>query len=110
MAKETGEQLRDVIFFDRSTNKKFLINTTLSEKKTPGTDTFEGKSYPVFEIDISSAGHAAWVGDSKKVQTQGRAAKFENKYARFEQEAKKRKEAAAQGQDEKGAKGRRRTK
>ncbi len=65
---------RAVIFHDNSSNERFLIWSTVEAEKT---DTWtDGKKYPLFEVEISSASHPFYTGTDKIVDTAGRVEKF----------------------------------
>lgn len=65
---------RQVIFEDSSSGARFLIYSTVA---TAETDTWEdGKEYPLFRIEISSASHPFYTGQSKTIDTTGRIEKF----------------------------------
>lgn len=67
-------EYRQVIFEDSSSGARFLIGSTVATDKT---DTWEdGKEYPVFQVEISSASHPFYTGQSKTIDTAGRVEKF----------------------------------
>ena len=69
---------RQVIFEDSTSGKSFLIGSTI---KTSKTAKFEGKEYPVFHVEISSASHPFYTGQSKTIDTAGRVEKFKTRAA-----------------------------
>lgn len=74
------ENYRPVIFEDVTSGKRFLIGSTIVTEKT---DTWEdGKEYPVFQVEISSASHPFYTGQSKTIDTAGRVEKFKTRLAR----------------------------
>ena len=65
---------RPVIFADAASGAHFLICSTA---KTDETAVWEdGKEYPLFHIEISSASHPFYTGQSKSIDTTGRIEKF----------------------------------
>ena len=73
------EGYRQVIFEDVTSGKRFLIGSTIETDKT---DTWEdGKEYPVFQVEISSASHPFYTGVSKTIDTAGRVDKFKKRAA-----------------------------
>ena len=71
---------RDVIFEDVTAGKRFLIGSTV---KTEKTDKWEdGKEYPVFQVEISSASHPLYTGQAKTIDTAGRVEKFKQRLAK----------------------------
>ncbi len=78
---------RPVIFDDSSSGKRFLIASTVATTKTGKWD--DGKEYPVFEVEISSASHPFYTGLSKIVDTAGRVDKFKKRSAAAKPKAAK---------------------
>lgn len=70
-------EYRDVVFQDTSTGQQFLIGSTIRTQKTV---QFEGKSYPLVMVDISSASHPFFTGKQKFIDAAGRVEKFQRKY------------------------------
>ena len=63
------ENYRPVVFKDMSNGDMFLSQSTA---KTNDTVEFEGETYPVVKIEISSTSHPFYTGKSKLVDTAGR--------------------------------------
>ncbi len=81
MKKDTHpEEYRQVIFEDVTSGKRFLIGSTINTKKTDTWD--DGKEYPVFQVEISSASHPFYTGQSKIVDTAGRVERFKTRMAK----------------------------
>src|SRR3989338_2343333 len=70
---------RQVIFDDSTSGKRFLIASTVATTKTDKWD--DGKEYPVYHVEISSASHPFYTGHSKIVDTAGRVEKFKARTA-----------------------------
>ena len=86
MKKDTHpKNFRPVVFVDASSGEKFLIDSTA---QTDETTTYEGKEYPMFTVEISSASHPFYTGAEKNIDRTGRAEKFKQRMARA-QSAKK---------------------
>ncbi len=68
------ENYRQVIFHDDSSGEKFLIGSTVNTKDTEKWT--DGKEYPVYNIEISSASHPFYTGKEKMLDTAGRVEKF----------------------------------
>jgi large subunit ribosomal protein L31 len=68
------EDYRQVIFEDSSSGARFLIGSTVKTEKTDKWD--DGKEYPVYYVEISSASHPFYTGQSKTIDTAGRVEKF----------------------------------
>lgn len=73
------ENYRPVIFLDSSNDEKFLIGSTVATEKT-GKWT-DGKEYPLYTIEISSASHPFYTGKEKLMDTAGRVEKFKARQA-----------------------------
>jgi len=71
-------EYRWVIFQDGSTDYSFLSRSTLKTNKTAVWK--DGKEYPVFISEITSASHPFFTGKQKIVDTEGRVEKFMQKY------------------------------
>ena len=67
-----------IIFFDVSSNKSFLLSSTLSPKETMKYE--DGKEYPVYKIETSSESHPFYTGKGRIETKEGRVAKFRRKY------------------------------
>jgi len=65
---------RLVIFQDASSGATFLIGSTVATKETAKWS--DGKEYPLFVVEISSASHPFYTGQDKALDTAGRAEKF----------------------------------
>jgi large subunit ribosomal protein L31 len=70
---------RPVIFEDVTANTRFLIGSTVKTSKTAVWD--DKKEYPLFQVEISSASHPLYTGQSKTIDTAGRVEKFKTRAA-----------------------------
>lgn len=73
------DSYREVIFEDVTSGKRFLIGSTIETNKKDKWE--DGKEYPVFQIEISSASHPFYTGTSKTIDTAGRVDKFKKRAA-----------------------------
>ena len=73
------ENYRPVVFKDMSNGDMFLTKSTC---KSSETVEFEGETYPVVKIEISSTSHPFYTGKSKLVDTAGRVDKFMSRYGK----------------------------
>ena len=73
------ENYRPVVFRDMSNGDMFLTKSTA---KTTETVEFEGETYPVVKVEISSSSHPFYTGKSKLVDTAGRVDKFMSRYGK----------------------------
>lgn len=65
---------RPVIFLDNSSKTRFLINSVVNTKETDKWT--DGKEYPVYQVEISSASHPFYTGNETVIDTAGRVEKF----------------------------------
>ena len=73
------ENVRPVIFEDSSTKDSWLLLSTVeTEEKGKWSD---GKEYPLFRVEISSATHPFYTGEAKTMDTAGRVDKFRRREA-----------------------------
>lgn len=70
---------REVIFEDSTSGKRFLIGSTVATNATGVWD--DGKQYPVYKVEISSASHPLYTGNAKVIDTAGRVDKFKKRAA-----------------------------
>ncbi len=81
------ENYRQVIFEDVTSGQRFLIGSTIETEKTDKWE--DGKEYPVFQVEISSASHPFYTGVSKTIDTAGRVDKFKKRAAAASTKSKK---------------------
>ena len=67
-----------VVFRDAAADFAFLTRSTLRSDKT--IEWEDGNTYPVVDVDISSASHPFYTGRSRVVDTAGRVEKFRQRY------------------------------
>jgi large subunit ribosomal protein L31 len=67
-----------VVFRDRSADFSFLTKSTLKSDKT--IEWTDGNTYPVIDVEISSASHPFYTGKSRVVDTAGRVEQFRRRY------------------------------
>ncbi|HSE56860.1 MAG TPA: type B 50S ribosomal protein L31 [Candidatus Paceibacterota bacterium] len=67
---------RPVLFHDNSSGAQFLVASTV---QTTETGTFEGKEYPLYRVEISSASHPFYTGTEKVIDTAGRVERFKKR-------------------------------
>ncbi len=75
------ENYRPVVFKDMSNGDMFLTKSTCNSKETI---EFEGETYPLIKVEISSSSHPFYTGKSKLVDTAGRVDKFLSRYAKVQ--------------------------
>ncbi|AXK36674.1 type B 50S ribosomal protein L31 [Streptomyces armeniacus] len=69
-----------VVFRDTAAGFAFLTRSTGTSDKTVVWE--DGRTYPLIEVEISSASHPFYSGKSRVVDTQGRVQRFERRYGK----------------------------
>ncbi|NQZ66095.1 MAG: type B 50S ribosomal protein L31 [Mycoplasmatales bacterium] len=69
---------REVVFKDVTSGEMFLVKSTV---QTDEKIEFEGKEYPSFTIDTSSASHPFYTGDTTSSKKAGRVDRFNKRVA-----------------------------
>ncbi|MEV5768720.1 type B 50S ribosomal protein L31 [Micromonospora sp. NPDC052213] len=69
-----------VVYRDRAADFAFLTRSTATSDQT--IEWTDGNTYPVIDVQISSASHPFWTGRRRMLDTEGRVEKFRAKYAR----------------------------
>jgi large subunit ribosomal protein L31 len=69
-----------VVFRDKSAGSAFLTRSTATSKQTIEWD--DGNTYPVIDVEISSASHPFWTGKAREFSELGRVARFQRRYGR----------------------------
>jgi large subunit ribosomal protein L31 len=67
-----------VIFRDRSAELTFLTRSTRTSDQT--LEWTDGNTYPVVDVDISSASHPFYTGNQRILDTAGRVERFRARY------------------------------
>lgn len=73
------DNYREVVFRDITTNTEWI---TRSAAKTDKTIEKDGKTYPLYDLAISSHSHPFYTGKRKLVDAEGRIERFNKKYRR----------------------------
>lgn len=79
MRKDIHPDYRPVIFKDTATGTLFLVGSTVQTKEK-GKFT-DGKTYPLVEIEHSSASHPFYTGTQQLVDTAKRIDRFRKRYS-----------------------------
>lgn len=80
MKKGLHPEMKDVVFKDVSCGFAFLGQSTMNSKET--TTWEDGKTYPVINVEISSASHPFYTGKQRVLDTEGRIDRFKKKYGK----------------------------
>ena len=78
MKKGIHPNYRPVVFQDAAANFAFLTQSCVETEDT--IKWTDGKEYPLYKLEISSASHPFFTGKMKLVDTTGRVQKFQQKY------------------------------
>jgi large subunit ribosomal protein L31 len=71
---------RPVVFRDRAGDLAFLTRSTASSERT--VEWTDGHTYPVIDVEISSASHPFYTGRARELDTAGRVERFRRRYGR----------------------------
>ncbi|EOZ99141.1 LSU ribosomal protein L31p [Indibacter alkaliphilus LW1] len=80
MKKEIHPNYREVVFFDTSSDYKFITKSTIETSET--IEWEDGKEYPLYKIEVSSNSHPFYTGKKMLLDTAGRVEKFNKRYAK----------------------------
>ena len=78
MKKDIHPNYRPVVFKDESANFSFLTRSTVETRDTVVWE--DGKEYPLYKMEISSASHPFFTGQQRILDTEGRVERFRKKY------------------------------
>ena len=67
-----------VVFRDKSADFAFLTRSTAKSDNTILWS--DGETYPVIDVEVSSASHPFYTGRQKVLDSAGRVARFERRY------------------------------
>ncbi len=74
------QNYRPVLFIDNSNKAEFVISSTVATTETGKAK--DGKEYPIYRLEISSASHPFYTGNEKTLDSAGRVEKFRAKQAK----------------------------
>jgi large subunit ribosomal protein L31 len=69
---------RPVVFRDRAADVAFLTRSTADSART--IEWEDGNTYPLIDVEISSASHPFYTGTTRVLDTAGRVERFERRY------------------------------
>ena len=78
MKNEIHPKYSPVIFEDISSEKKFLVNSTIKTGETAEWE--DGNTYPLVKIEVSSASHPFYTGEKLFIDTAGRVESFNKRF------------------------------
>ncbi|GAT71525.1 50S ribosomal protein L31 [Planomonospora sphaerica] len=80
MKKGIHPDYRPVVFRDPSADFAFLTRSTMTSDKTITWE--DGNTYPLVDVDVSSASHPFYTGRTRVLDTAGRLQRFNQRYGR----------------------------
>ncbi|MDX3100180.1 type B 50S ribosomal protein L31 [Nonomuraea angiospora] len=80
MKKGIHPDYRPVVLRDPGADFAFLMRSTITSDKT--IEWTDGNTYPVVDVDVSSASHPFYTGRSRVLDTAGRVERFNQRYGR----------------------------
>ena len=73
-------EYRPVVFRDKAADFAFLTRSTVTGDRTIQWE--DGNTYPLVDVEISSASHPFYAGNARVVDTAGRVERFQRRYGR----------------------------
>lgn len=80
MKSEIHPEYRAIVFRDLASGETFLTRSTMSSDRTIELD---GQTYPVVDVEISSASHPFYTGKQRILDSAGRVEKFNQRFKSF---------------------------
>ena len=80
MKTEIHPEYKAIVFRDLASGETFLTRSTVTSDKTIDLD---GETYPVIDVEISSASHPFYTGKQRIMDSAGRVEKFNTRYKNF---------------------------
>lgn len=80
MKTDIHPDYQTIVFRDLASGETFLTRSTLTSEKTIELD---GETYPVVDVEISSASHPFYTGKQRILDSAGRVEKFNTRYKNF---------------------------
>lgn len=81
MKADIHPDYKTVVFRDLASGATFLTRSTVTSDKT--IEWEDGNSYPVFDVEISSASHPFYTGKQRIMDSAGRVERFNERYKNF---------------------------
>ena len=80
MKTDIHPEYNAIVFRDLASGETFLTRSTLTSDKTI---ELEGATYPVIDVEISSASHPFYTGKQRIMDSAGRVEKFNQRFKNF---------------------------
>lgn len=77
MEKDIHPAYAPVVFRDRSADFLMVTASTITSNESVEVD---GRTYPVIDVDVSTASHPFWTGRGRVLDNEGRVQRFERRY------------------------------
>lgn len=81
MKAEIHPEYAPIVFRDLASGELFLTRATITSSKT--IEWADGKTYPVYDVEISSASHPFYTGKQRIMDAAGRVEKFNERFSNF---------------------------
>lgn len=81
MKKDIHPEYRPVVFNDLASGTKFFTRSTVKTEKT--IEWEDGNTYPLVDVEISSASHPFYTGKQRILDSAGRVERFKDRYKGF---------------------------
>jgi large subunit ribosomal protein L31 len=75
-----AKSYRPVLFKDSGNEMEYVIPSTVETKEEAKAK--DGKTYPLFRVEISSSSHPFYTGQEKVLDSAGRVERFKQKQAK----------------------------
>lgn len=83
MKNDIHPEYGPVVFRDRSADVAFLTRSTLAGREgLPTIEWEDGHTYPLVDVEVSSASHPFYTGTARVLDSMGRVERFERRYGR----------------------------
>ena len=81
MKKDIHPEYRPVVFNDLASGTKFFTRSTVKTEKT--IEWEDGNTYPLVDVEISSASHPFYTGKQRIMDSAGRVERFNARFGNF---------------------------
>jgi large subunit ribosomal protein L31 len=81
MKAEIHPSYQAIVFRDLTSGESFLTRSTATSEKT--IEWEDGNTYPVIDVEISSASHPFYTGKQRILDSAGRVEKFNKRFKNF---------------------------
>jgi large subunit ribosomal protein L31 len=81
MKAEIHPSYQTIVFRDLTSGESFLTRSTATSEKT--IEWEDGNTYPVIDVEISSASHPFYTGKQRILDSAGRVEKFNQRFKNF---------------------------